>query len=189
MSNDSSQNQDRANDSLLYEQFVQLFARVREDLFAYIFTLLPHWSDAEDVFQQTSIVLWRKFGEFEPESNFLGWACRIAFFEVRNFQRVAGRDKLRFGETLLEQLAEQRVVSPETTSRKRDFLLDCIAKLSEDQRALLLRTYEDEKSVRELADEFHRAPQTLYNRLTTIRRGLFDCVEAAVQRQEAKPQT
>jgi RNA polymerase sigma-70 factor, ECF subfamily len=189
VSGDHSQNHDRRNDPLQYEQFVQLFARVREELFAYIFTLLPHWSDAEDVFQLTSLVLWRKFGEFEPNSNFLAWACRVAFFEVRNFQRVASRDRLRFGDALLQQLAEQRVASLDSAGRRREFLLDCITKLSDDQRALLLRTYEDEKSVRELADEFHRAPQTLYNRLNFIRRALFECVEAAMQRQEAKPQT
>jgi RNA polymerase sigma-70 factor, ECF subfamily len=185
----NEQDRDRPNDPLQYERFVQLFARVRDSLFAYIFTLLPHWSDAEDVFQQTSLVLWRKFGEFEPESNFLAWACRIAFFEVRNFQRVASRDRLRFSDTVLAQLAEQRAVSPESSNRRRDFLMDCIAKLTDGQRSLLLSTYDDEKSIRELADEFDRAPQTLYNRLTHIRRTLFDCVETAMQRQEVKRQT
>jgi RNA polymerase sigma-70 factor (ECF subfamily) len=183
------QDHDRTNDSLQYERFVQLFARVRENLFAYIFTLLPHWSDAEDVFQQTSLVLWRKFGEFEPESNFLAWACRVAFFEVRNFQRVASRDRLRFSDAVLAQLAEQRVISPENANQKREFLLDCIDKLTADQRTLLLRTYDDDKTIRQLADELDRAPQTLYNRLNNIRRTLFACVEAAMQRHETKPQT
>jgi RNA polymerase sigma-70 factor, ECF subfamily len=188
VSSDRCKNHDRANDPLQYERFVQLFARVREDLFAYIFTLLPNWSDAEDVFQQTSLVLWRKFDDFEPDSNFRAWACRVALFEVRNFQRVASRDRLRFSDALLEQLAEQRVVSLEDANRKREFLLDCIGKLSDDQRALLLHTYDDEKTIRQLAGELHRAPQTLYNRLNLIRRALFDCVEAALQRQETKPQ-
>jgi RNA polymerase sigma-70 factor, ECF subfamily len=170
-----------------YEQFVQSFARVREELFAYVFSLLPNWSDAEDVFQQTSLVLWRKFGEFEPGSNFLAWACRVALFEVRNFQRVAGRNRLRFDESLMEQLAQERVVSTEINSRRRELLHDCIDKLSDDQRSLLLRTFEEETSVRELAHELHRAPQTLYNRLNFIRRALFDCVEAALRRQEAVP--
>jgi RNA polymerase sigma-70 factor, ECF subfamily len=179
----------RGDAPLQYERFVQLYARARENLFAYIFTLLPHWSDAEDVFQQTSLVLWRKFGEFEPGSNFLAWACRVAFFEVRNFQRVASRDRLRFSDSLLEQLAVERVISPDSVSRKRELLLDCIAKLSDDQRALLIGTYEDDKTIRQLADELDRAPQTLYNRLNLIRRALFECVEAAMQRQETKQQT
>jgi RNA polymerase sigma-70 factor, ECF subfamily len=181
-----TQDSERKNDSLDYERFVQLFARARENLFGYIFTLLPRWSDAEDVFQQTSLVLWRKFGEFEPESNFLAWACRIAFFEVRNFQRVAGRDRLRFSDDLLAQLAETRETIAENSIRNREYLLDCIAKLSDDQRALLSRTYEDDRTIRQLADELHRAPQTLYNRLNQIRRTLFECVQTAMQRQEAK---
>jgi RNA polymerase sigma-70 factor (ECF subfamily) len=184
-----SQDNDRTNEPLQYERFVQLFARARENLFAYIFSLLPHWSDAEDVFQQTSLVLWRKFGDFEPESNFLAWACRVAFFEVCNFHRVASRDRLLFSDVLLSQLAEQRVVSPDIANRKRELLLDCIAKLSDDQRTLLVRTYEDETSIRQLAGELNRAPQTLYNRLNRIRRTLFECVEAAMQRQETKQQT
>ncbi|MFZ1933669.1 MAG: sigma-70 family RNA polymerase sigma factor [Thermoguttaceae bacterium] len=189
MLTERGQDRDSTKDPLQYERFVQLYARVRENLFAYIFTLLPHWSDAEDVFQQTSLVLWRKFGEFQPETNFLGWACRVAFFEVRNFQRVAGRDRLRFSDAVLAELAQQRVVSPEDANLKREFLLDCIAKLTDDQRVLLLRTYDDEKTIRQLADEFDRAPQTLYNRLNRIRRTLFECVEAAMQRQEMKQQT
>ena len=45
------------------EQFVQIFRAARDDLFAYIFSLVPHWSDAEDLFQQTSLVLWQRFGQ------------------------------------------------------------------------------------------------------------------------------
>ncbi len=189
MTTERDEDRGRLNDPLHYERFVQLFARVRENLFAYIFTLLPQWSDAEDVFQQTSLVLWRKFGEFQPESNFLAWACRVALFEVRNFQRTASRDRLRFDDAVLAQLAQQRVISPEDANRKREFLLECIDKLSDDQRALLLRTYDDEKTIRQLADEFDRAPQTLYNRLNRIRRTLFECVQAAMRRQEPLQQT
>lgn len=188
MLDERGQGNDRTNDPLQYERFVQLFARARENLFSYIFTLLPHWSDAEDVFQQTSLVLWRKFSEFEPDSNFLAWACRVAFFEVRNFQRVASRDRLRFSDAVLAQLAEQRVIRPEDANQRREYLLDCIAKLTDGQRTLLLSTYDDEKSIRDMADANDRAPQTLYNRLSRIRRTLFECVEAAMRRHKMNQQ-
>jgi DNA-directed RNA polymerase specialized sigma24 family protein len=205
-----------------YERFVQLFAQVHDNLLAYIFSLLPHWSDAEDVFQQTSLVLWRKFGEFQaaaekgtgpiarhgppagtdaqrwsshqldqspfpPNSDFLAWACRVAFYEVRNFRRVASRDRLQFGDALLEQLADERRVEPQRVNRRREFLIDCIAQLADEQRILLHRAYEGETTIRQLAAELHRSPQTLYNRLNLIRRALFECVEAAVERRGTKP--
>jgi RNA polymerase sigma-70 factor, ECF subfamily len=166
-----------------YEQFVQLFAQVYDNLFAYVFALLPHWSDAEDVFQRTSLVLWRKFAEFEPGSNFLAWACRTAFYEVQNFRRTASRDRLQFNDALVARLADERDVVSEGYRQRRDFLLECVAKLSDDQRTLLYRAYEGTITIRQLAAELHRSPQTVYNRLNMIRRSLLECVERAVTRE------
>jgi RNA polymerase sigma-70 factor, ECF subfamily len=203
---------DNHADDPRYERFVTLFAQVHDGLFAYIFALLPHWSDAQDVFQQTSLVLWRKFGDFRaktatdpictqhpedrsgeldlshfsPETDFLAWACRIAFYEVRNFRRVASRSRLQFNDALLTQLAEDRSVEPQRFSQRREFLMECVAKLPDEQRALLHRAYEGELTIRQLAEELHRSPQTLYNRLNLIRRTLFECIEAAVKRQKTK---
>ncbi len=187
MSDGEGKHEDRTSDPLHYERFVQLFAQARDHLFAYIFALLPHWSDAEDVFQQTSLVLWRKFGRFQPDTDFLAWACRVAFYEVRNFRRTASRDRLRFNDALLAQLAEERPLSPERDCLHRDFLLECIAKLSEQERALLDRAYEGETTLRQLAEELHRSPQTIYNRLNLIRRALFECVEAAMKQRKTDP--
>ncbi len=190
MENNFDTEQDRVADPRQYERFVSLFAQVHDNLFAYIFSLLPHWSDAEDVFQQTSLVLWRKFGSFQlaatPGSGFLAWACRVAFFEVQNFRRTAGRDRLMFDNDLVEQLAEERDVSPQRGGRRRDFLMDCIAKLSEKQRDLIRHAYEGETTIRQLAEQLHRSPQTIYNRLNLIRRELFECVEDAVRQQGTK---
>jgi len=169
---------------LRYERFVSLFARIHDNLFSYIFSLLPHWSDAEDVFQQTSLILWRKFGEFrdtDKDGEFLTWACRVAFFEVKNFRRTAGRDRLTFDNDLVERLAGQCEISPQRTSRRRDFLMDCIAKLTEKQRELLTLAYGNESSIRQLAEQMNRSPQTVYNRLNMIRRSLFECVEEAAR--------
>jgi RNA polymerase sigma-70 factor (ECF subfamily) len=182
-------NSENRADDPQYERFVKLFAQVHDSLLAYIFGLLPHWSDAEDVFQQTSLVLWRKFGDFretEKGTDFLAWACKVAFFEVRNFRRVASRSRLQFNDALLAQLAQDRNVEPHRVGQRRDFLIDCIAKLPDDQRALLDRAYEGDLTIRQLAEELHRSPQTLYNRLNLIRRALFECIEAAVERQKMK---
>lgn len=189
---------DSANDPLQYERFVQLFAQTRDSLFSHIFALLPNWTDAEDVFQQTSLVLWRKFGEFNAEAGaavgnvglaagaFLAWARRIAYFEVCNFRRVANRDRLQFDDDLIGNLAEDRGNRSEPPSPKRDYLMDCIAKLTADQRTLLLQAYDDATTIQQLAEEIGRAPQTVYNRLNQIRRTLFKCVETAMQQQETK---
>ena len=47
------------------EEFVRLLMAHERQIFTYILTLLPHVADAEDVLQETSIVLWRKFPEYQ----------------------------------------------------------------------------------------------------------------------------
>lgn len=169
------------DDPQLCERFVQLFAQSRDDIFSYIFSLLPHWSDAEDVFQQTSLVLWQKFGDFQPGTDFRAWACTVALNTVRNFRRVAGRDRLQFNDGLLEQLALERAEHPKRDSQTRNFMAECIAKLSDDQRTLLSRAYAAGSTIKRLAEDLQRSPQTIYNRLNLIRRSLIECVRAAMQ--------
>ncbi len=68
------------------EEFVRLLMANERRLLAYILTLLPHVADAQDVLQETSIVLWRKFGEYRPGSDFTAWAYRVAHNMVRNYR-------------------------------------------------------------------------------------------------------
>jgi RNA polymerase sigma-70 factor (ECF subfamily) len=48
------------------------------------------WNDTQDIFQQTSLVLWEKFDSFETGSNFAAWSCRAARYTAMNFLRDLG---------------------------------------------------------------------------------------------------
>src|SRR5947208_2883214 len=91
------------------EEFVRLLMQHQSLIRGFIFTLLPYRSEADDLFQRTSIVLWRKFDQFQVGSDFGAWACQIAKLEVRNFLRVGKRDRLRFSDDLLMSLADMRL--------------------------------------------------------------------------------
>jgi RNA polymerase sigma-70 factor (ECF subfamily) len=160
-----------------YEEFLNLFARDRERIYAYIFSLLPHRADAEDVFQRSSILLWRKLEQFDRQGSFFAWACGVAYYEVCNFLRVAHRDRLQFDIELVGQLAERR---RETLGRDEDCraaLRRCLDHLKGGDRELIDQVYYGDRSVKELAETTGRAPQTLYNQLSQIRRRLFDCMQ------------
>ena len=158
-------------------RFVEEFARHRDRLFAYVYSLLPRRADAEDVFQRCSVLLWQKFGTWEPAVPFLTWACGVAFYETRNFLRVSGRDRLRFGDALLDVLARERAATFERRDARLVALEDCLRRLEDPERELVRRVYADEDAVVDLARESGRAAQTLYNRLNEIRRRLFECVD------------
>ena len=95
-------------DSHRQEQFARAFLQYQDRLYGHIVLMLPNRHDAEDVFQQTSLILWKKWDEFDWGGDFLAWACGIAHNEVRNFLRHRGRDRLVLSDKLLDDLADVR---------------------------------------------------------------------------------
>src|SRR5437764_7861828 len=92
-----------------HDRFVERFIRSQDRVYAYVATLLPNRADAEEVFQQTSLVLWRKWQEFDPNREFLPWACGIAHHEARNFMRKHQHGSRVFlSEGVLEQICHTR---------------------------------------------------------------------------------
>src|SRR5262249_6639134 len=49
-----------------YERFLRHFTRDQQRLLAYILTLVHDRDDAQEIFQETSLVLWRAFPTFRP---------------------------------------------------------------------------------------------------------------------------
>jgi RNA polymerase sigma-70 factor (ECF subfamily) len=162
-------------------EFLRQFALHHERLYAYVYSLLPHRPDAEDVFQRCSVILWEKFGRWDPGTDFLAWACSVAFYEVRNFVRVASRDRLRFRDDVVDALAAERAASLRERDDRVAALQDCLKNLGARERELLERAYVDEEAIRELARRDGRAAQTVYNQLNLIRRRLLQCIDARLE--------
>ncbi len=160
-----------------YELFLRCFAQDRDRIFAYIHSLLPHRADAEDVFQRCSVLLWRKFGQFDAHREFLPWACGVAFYEVRNFVRVAARDRLQFDDEVMQQLADRRMETLGQYDQRLGHLRGCLTELKPVDRELVRAVYEQDRSQTEFAESTGRALQTLYNRLSLVRRSLLECVQ------------
>lgn len=163
-----------------YEDFLRVFARDRDRLFAYVYSLLPHRADAEDVFQRCSLLLWRKFVEFDRDREFLPWACGVAFYEVRNFLRSAERDRLQFSPELIEQLAESRLESLGRAGDRLAALRDCIEQLRAADRDLISVFYGSSEQLTAFAAASGQALQTLYNRLSRIRQTLLKCIDRRI---------
>jgi RNA polymerase sigma-70 factor (ECF subfamily) len=166
------------------ERFLKLFAENQRRILGYIYSLVPHAQNAEDICQKTSLVLWRKFYQLEPDGDFMAWACRVAYLEVRNFRRTAARDRLRFSDDLLAYLAEERLEDLSQSSRRLAALRECVRQLQSPQQELIELAYSNEHSIRQLAERLGQAVQTIYNRLFRIRRLLFDCVENRLVAEE-----
>lgn len=160
-----------------YAEFVQLLTRNHAAVLGYIFSLVPNWSDAEDVLQQTSLLLWEKFDEFEPGSSFARWACTVARFKVMTFLRSRRRDLHVFSDTLHETLAIEGEEELERLEAERRALSECLGKLPARDRETLAAYYSRENSVRQLAEQRRLSPFAIYKAISRARDALLRCIE------------
>ncbi len=163
------------------ENLVALITRHQAVLYAYVLSLWPDQARADDVLQETNLVLWRKAAEFDTSKPFMPWACKIAWFQVKAARRDAARDKHVFNSELVDLLAAEDDSNLETTTALDHALRDCLEQLPEDKRELILRRYQPESSVNEMAATRNLSPGALSGQLHRIRLSLENCVEGKLQ--------
>jgi len=169
-------------------EFAECLRQHQSQLFGYIHSLLRNLNDADDLFQQTTMILWKKFADFDRQRSFLSWACGVARFEIANFLRARSRQRLYFTDELNLLLIEahQELEQTEIEDR-REALSKCSAKLRESDRKLLEECYGDSSGVAQVAQRCGRSPQSVHNSLRRIRRALYECIRRALA-QETGPE-
>lgn len=162
------------------ETFLALHVQNHNRLAAFVHTLVPVWQDAEEIIQDTLMVLWRKFDEFDPGSSFFAWAARVAQYEVLNYRRRKRHKPLVFDDEVLEVLASAALEQMDDLELRRAALENCIRKLPERDRELLQLRYRDGGSVHAAAEALHRTTGHVQRLLRKIRSGLLRCVHLRI---------
>jgi RNA polymerase sigma-70 factor, ECF subfamily len=165
-------------------QFGLLLAECHRDLFAFIYSLVQHHSDAEDVYQQVALVLWEKFDTFEIGTNFRAWATTVAHNTARGFIRARRRNAITFSDEVLDIIAAtyatRRSWSCTDTS---DALTNCLGKLSEKDRRFVERCYSPNRDFDAIAKEEQRTVGAIYKAISRIRKSLFACVQRTLSQE------
>lgn len=167
-------------------KFVTLLREHQNQVFAYLFSLVRGMEDTEDLFQQASLVLWKKFDEFEPGSNFFAWACQIARFEVTNFLRRKQQESRAFSDEAMERLADMQANVAVEESARQEALDHCLEQLPEKQNQLLRDCYDGRRTVREIAASLGRTTHSVYSSLRHIRQQLHDCILRFLAREDTR---
>jgi len=168
------------------ERFLRMLMRHEASLRSYILALLPRWADADEVLQNTSIVIWRKFSDLSHDEaaddrRFMQWACSIARFEVLNFRRREQRSPLVFSDELLQTIADESIAEDDRRRAEREALADCLAKLPEPAADLVQQCYAGAMTIREVAEQSDRSVAAVYKQLHRIRKQLLQCIRRALR--------
>lgn len=166
------------------EQFVRLLGKHQQRVYAFILTLVPNWTEAEEVLQETNTVLWRKFSEFDLQTDFTRWACQVAYYEVLKYRARQKHDRLVFSEEFLSAVSTDTMEMSEELDSQRLALAACQEKLSERDRDLLDRRYQHGATVERVAVEVGRSTDAVYKALKRIRSALLECVRRTMAAEE-----
>lgn len=165
-------------------EFVGQISRAQRALHAFVFSLVRHAADTDDVLQETNLVLWRKCGEFEPGTDFLAWAFRVAHFQVLAYRKRKQRSREHFDDELLAQLAAEAEEHSGDFDRRRRALASCLQKLPLPQQELIARRYEPDGCVNDMASQRGSTPKAVSELLRRIRHTLQLCIEQTLAREE-----
>lgn len=157
-------------------EFVKLYSSYEARLRGYVQSLVPRWSDADDVMQRSNLVLWKKFSQYQPGSNFFAWACQIVRLEVLKFRETAARDKMVFTEAFLDAVDQHTIRRSDELQTRIDFLEQCVSKLSPEHQELLRLCYDEQRTVVSIAEHLNRKADGIYKTLSRIHLALYGCV-------------
>ena len=167
---------DPQNETESRKRLMALMTRHQRQIFGYIYTLVPHRADAEDLLQETSLIICEKFDQFKPGTDFVAWGCQIAYWRIRYARQKFARSKLIFNQEIVDALAQTAEAMHAELDERHIALADCLRKLHQRDRELVLTRYEPGCGVPEAARRSGRSLEAAYKALMRIRKLLYDCV-------------
>jgi RNA polymerase sigma-70 factor, ECF subfamily len=178
---DSSQNPPKngctMSDPTRQEEFVHLLADCQSRVRATVYALIQNMHDVEEVYQQACLVMWRKFDTYQPGTQFVKWACSIAYLEVKKFLSQNHRSTRFSREFLAGFVAWETALPVETGNLSTQALYACMERLNASDRRVLQLRYWENRPVVDIAAELGRSPQSVSNTLGRIRAQLLECVK------------
>jgi RNA polymerase sigma-70 factor (ECF subfamily) len=173
-----------SEDRSLPEPFVRELLASQGAIYAYAMSLLGKPQQAEEVLQETNVVLCRQAEEFPNVTDFTAWACRIAYFQVLTYRKRRQRDRHCFNDNLLGLLAEEASSHAEEFARRQRALAECLEKLPDKQRDMVMQRYSAFGSVQAVAQQHGRTPGAIRQTLFRVRTALLKCIEHRVAQFE-----
>jgi RNA polymerase sigma-70 factor (ECF subfamily) len=164
---------------------MELVTQHQGRLFGYIYAMVQNVNDTQDLHQQTLLVLWHKFPQYEEGSSFLAWATRIAQIEVLRFRKSQPAGRVFLSDEVLSQVADSQVRNAEDsqTESRQAMLEQCVEKLEHGDRDLLDQSYRRDCLIKDIAAKLGRSPQSICNTLRRIRRELLQCVDRSTHEE------
>ena len=158
-------------------EFSRLLMANRHRIYGFIFALVHNHDATDDILQEATTVLWRKFDRFEPGTDFGAWAMSVARLSIFEWRRKQKKLPLPLDDRELMQLADEAVVVSCEAGARRDALRRCVEHLPDRQRELLRRRYQNGERVAAIAQSSKKSTRAIYKTLNQVHNSLLSCIQ------------
>jgi RNA polymerase sigma factor (sigma-70 family) len=159
--------------------FEELVRRYEELAFRTAYLVLRDPGAAEDVAQEAFVKAYYALGRFKPGSPFRPWLVRIVTNEARNARKAAQRRSALAQRYAQDKGNRATARSPEAAvlgNENRRLLLEALARLSDQDQAVLHQRYFLELSEAEMAEALGCRRGTVKSRLSRALQRLKEIV-------------
>jgi RNA polymerase sigma-70 factor (ECF subfamily) len=162
--------------------FAELFARCQNRIYAFVLSIEPSPAAAEEIFQETVVVLWEKWAEFDAARDFAPWACGIARNVALRFWEKRQRRFAPLSSAAVDVVCEEFEAAESLHAARLTAMEECLQALPAKQRALLEDRYARRETIRQVAQRTGQSANALYQKLRRLRRALQECIDRKVAR-------
>ena len=157
--------------------FLKLFVRHQQEIYAYILTLVPHVHDADDLFQEGMTVMWRKFDQFQSGTNFAAWGVQIMRYQILDYRRNLARSKqVLVEDSLIEILMNHLPTIQDEMALRIEALRKCQSLLDDRAKRIIKMRYEHNTPAEEIASYLKVSRRHVYHILGQINGVLLRCM-------------
>lgn len=158
------------------KRFLGLLMRYQARIHTYILYQVPNRSDAEDILQDTIVVMLDKFSEYRDGTNFLAWGVAIARYKIKEFRLKNRNSKLIFDDSMVDLIEKETSSTFASFQEEAEVLRGCIRKLPPKYKRYLRLRYEQGLSYREIGRQIAISMQAVYKTMARIQVSLLNCV-------------
>ena len=166
--------------ALVHGLFVQNMMAVR----GYVLALMPDFSRADDIVQETFITATAKAAEFQEGTNFKAWIFAIARFKVLEALRERGCGRVVLTPEVIEALSVEDLAEA-GVEEYLEALTACLKRLAPQAHRVIEFRYQNAHRPPEIARLMGWTLNSVNVALARARSTLRSCVEAALKQKPA----
>ncbi len=167
-------------------EFVQLLSQCERRMYSYILSLVPNFTDADDIAQQTRLRLWEQLDRYQRDRDFGAWACTIAHYEFLTWREKQKRDRHQFSQDFVEAVSDEFAEHADLHARRQTMLAECFSELDDDGRRLLELTYGTPSTIKQIAAKLGRSLDATYQKIWRLRSRLRECIRRKLAEEDAE---